>query len=148
MIRKCLFLTLVAGLIPSAASAEDDDLLSDAVVESEEEKKPKKPLLIPLQPVWKTIEPARIDDAVKNIAPELGDSAGFAVEQYNPLGARGSMTLSRGSRSAGRRRSGSLRTTRASVASRRRSRAQGGSCGRSCRTLNISWRCRVFIAAR
>ena len=140
MIRKCLIFALVAGLIPSAASAEDDDFLSDAVVESEEEKKPKKPLfLIPLQPVWKTIEPAKIDDAVKNIASELGDSAGFAVEQYNPrLGSARSMTLSRGSRSAGRRRSGSLRTTRASVASRRRSRAQGGSCGRSCRTLNIS----------
>ena len=85
MIRKCLIFALVAGLIPSAASAEDDDFLSDAVVESEEEKKPKKPLfLIPLQPVWKTIEPAKIDDAVKNIASELGDSAGFAVEQYNP----------------------------------------------------------------
>ena len=150
MIRKCLIFALVAGLIPSAASAEDDDFLSDAVVESEEEKKPKKPLfLIPLQPVWKTIEPAKIDDAVKNIASELGDSAGFAVEQYNPrLGsAAGSMTLSRGSRSAGRRRFGSLRTTRASVASRRRSRAQGGSCGRSCRTLSIS-AMRGSIAAR
>ena len=85
VIRKCLIFALVAGLIPSVASAEDDDFLSDAVVESEEEKKPKKPLfLIPLQPVWKTIEPAKIDDAVKNIASELGDSAGFAVEQYNP----------------------------------------------------------------
>jgi len=85
VIRKCLIFALVAGLIPSAASAEDDDFLSDAVVESEEKKKPKKPLfLIPLQPVWKTIEPAKIDDAVKNIASELSDSAGFAVEQYNP----------------------------------------------------------------
>ena len=47
-------------------------------------KRSRKAALIPLQPVWKTIEPAKIDDAVKNIASELGDSAGFAVEQYNP----------------------------------------------------------------
>ena len=74
MIRKCLIFALVAGLIPSAASAEDDDFLSDAVVESEEEKKPKKPLfLIPLQPVWKTIEPAKIDDAVKKSKLKLRD---------------------------------------------------------------------------
>ena len=65
MIRKCLLLTLCASLAPGVAFAEEDDFLADAVVESEEEKKPTQPLfLIPLQPVWKTIEPARIDEAV------------------------------------------------------------------------------------
>jgi hypothetical protein len=85
VIRKCLLLTLCASLAPGVAFAEEDDFLADAVVESEEEKKPTQPLfLIPLQPVWKTIEPARIDEAVKNIAAELSESGGFEVEQYNP----------------------------------------------------------------
>ena len=85
MTRKCLLLTLCASLAPGVAFAEEDDFLSDAVVETEEEKKPKQPLfLIPLQPVWKTIEPARIDEAVKNIASELSESGGFEVEQFNP----------------------------------------------------------------
>ena len=85
MTRNCLLFTLCASLAPGIAFAQDDDFLSDAVVETEVEKKPQQPLfLIPLQPVWKTIEPARIDEAVKNIAAELSESGGFNVEQYNP----------------------------------------------------------------
>jgi hypothetical protein len=65
--------------------AEDDDFLADAIVETKEEKKQTQPLfIIPLQPVWKTIEPQLVDDAVKNIAAELFESGGFQVEQYNP----------------------------------------------------------------
>jgi len=83
--RNCLLFTLCASLAPGIAFAQDDDFLSDAVAETEVEKKPQQPLfLIPLQPVWKTIEPARIDEAVKNIAAELSESGGFNVEQYNP----------------------------------------------------------------
>jgi hypothetical protein len=85
VIRLCLFSVFLASLVPNVALAQDDDFLADAIVETKEEKKQTQPLfLIPLQAVWKTIEPQLVDDAVKNIAAELFESGGFQVEQYNP----------------------------------------------------------------
>ncbi len=90
MTRLCLFTVVFASLFAGTALAQEDDFLADAVAEVESEKKATQPLLlIPLQPVWKTIEPKLIDEAVKNIAAELHESGGFKVEQFNPNLASG-----------------------------------------------------------
>ena len=85
MTRLCLLSVVFASLLAGTATADEDDFLADAVSEADSEKKETQPLfLVPLQPVWKTIEPALIDEAVKNIAAELHESGGFKVEQFNP----------------------------------------------------------------
>jgi hypothetical protein len=82
-LRALKFIFLFAAFAASPALAEnDDDFLSEDIGQ-ETKANLKELLILPLQPVWKMAERSLLDEALKNIAAELADSAGYKLVRYN-----------------------------------------------------------------
>ncbi len=89
--RSIIILSLlVAGPVQAERDAELDALLGDAEASTQDEKAQKKNLeplfVIPIQPIWNSVEPDVVEEAFKHIAGVLKEDAGFKVRLFRQKG--------------------------------------------------------------